>query len=195
MLKHLLFIALLLGGGYYFWTTRPVTHGPGVVAPNEPEQKQVWGKSAIQYKDYKVMPVAEFNIEARVLSKQRYDDDARAEIAPYDFVLGWGPMSDETNLDKMMVRQDKRVFDLELTNPPIPLPEIYRNMANVHLAPSTVEIRDKLGSVRQGHVVRLKGYLVNITTEGGRIFKSSLSRNDRGNDAGEILWIKELIIL
>lgn len=195
MLKHLLFIALLLGGGYYFWTTRPVTHGPGVVAPNEPEQKQVWRKSNIEFKDYKIEPVAEFNIEARVLSKQRYDDDARAEIAPYDFVLGWGPMSDETNLDKMMVRQERRTFDLELTNPPIPLPEIYRHIANVHLAPSTVEIRDKLGSVRQGHVVRIKGYLVNITTERGRFFKSSLSRSDRGNDAGEILWIEEFIIL
>jgi len=194
MLKHILFIALLVGGGYFFWTTRPVTHGPGVVAPSEPTQRHAFGIRNIDYKTYEIEPLAEFNIEARVLSKKRYSDKM-SEVAPYDFVLGWGPMSDERNLEHMLIKQSDRYFDWQMTKPPIRITDMINHSANVHLAPSTSVIEKKLGEVRNGHVVRIKGFLVKIDSEDGWSIKSSLRRNDYGKESSEVIWIKEFEIL
>lgn len=194
MLKHIVFIVILVGGGYFFWTTRPVTHGPGIVAPSEPTQRHAFGIRNIDFKTYEIEPLAEFNIEARVLSKKYYSDRMN-EVAPYDFVLGWGPMSDERNLEHMLIKQSDRYFDWEMTAPPIPRTEMIKHTANVHLAPSTQQIEEKLGKVRMGHVVQIKGYLVKIEAADGWSIKSSLRRNDYGKDASEVIWIKEFEIL
>lgn len=194
MLKHIVFIAILVGGGYFFWTTRPITHGPGVVAPSEPTQRNAFGIRNIDYKTYEIDPMAEFNIEARVLSKKRYTD-RMAEAAPYDFVLGWGPMSDERNLDQMLIKQSDRYFNWEMTSRPIPQMEMIKHTANVHLIPSSQEIEDKMAMVRQGHVIQIKGFLVEIKSDNGWSLKSSMKRNDFGKDASEVVYIKEFNIL
>lgn len=194
MFKHLFFILLLVGSGYYFWTTRPVTHGPGVVAPTEPTQRHAFGVQEIEYKSYSIDPLAEFTIEARVLSKKKYSDKM-AEVAPYDFVLGWGPMSDERTLNEILIRQSDRYYHWEMTKPPIPQPEMVKHSANIHMAPSSQNISDMMEKVRQGHIVRIKGYLVKIDSDNGWSVKSSLSRGDYGKKASEVLWIKEFTIL
>lgn len=194
MVKHLIFIVILAAGGYYFWTTRPVTHGPGVVAPTEPSQRHAFGVQPINFKTYDIRPLAEFNIEARVLSKKKYSDRL-GELAPYDFVLGWGPMSDERNLDHILIKQSDRYFQWEMTTPPIPRSEMINHSANMHLAPANQEIQAKLDAVRQGHVVQIKGYLVKINSGDGWSIKSSLTRKDYGKKASEIIWIKEFHIL
>lgn len=196
MLKHIIFIIILLFGSYFYWTTRPVTHGPGVVAPSEPSQREAlgFGIETINYKTYDIKPLAEIDIEARVLSKKKYSDQY-AEVLPYDFVLGWGPMSDERNLDKILIRQSDRFFEWEMITRPIPRPQMIRHSANAHLAPSDQTILGQLRDVRLGQVVRIKGYLVKIDSESGWSIKSSLERDDYGKKGSEVIWIKEFQIL
>lgn len=195
MLKHLLFIVLLCGGAYYYWTTRPVVHGPGVVAPDTPKQKKAYHVDKMHYKGIQIVPKAKFTMEARVLSIKNYYFDTFTDLTPTDIVFGWGPMSDETNLNTIMVRQSDRSFYFEMTNPPIPQPKMWSHTANVHIIGPTQDIRDKVQSLRKGQVVRIKGYLVNATAPEGWTLKTSLSRTDIGKDSSELVWINSLSIL
>lgn len=195
MLKHILFVVILVGGGYYFWNARPVVHGPGVVAPNEPTQKRAYGVDPIAHEDGIFRPIARFDIEARVLSKKRYFQDEEASFAPYDFVVGWGPMSDERNLNEILIKQSERSFYWEMIEPPLSLHKMRSHTANLRLIPKDAEMLEALGNVRQGQIIRLKGFLVNVESSEGWTMQTSLIRNDTGKESAEIVWVKEFAVL
>ncbi|HKK45487.1 MAG TPA: hypothetical protein VJ964_08190 [Balneolaceae bacterium] len=195
MLKHLLFIALLCGGAYYYWTTRPVTHGPGVVAPETPVQETTYNVDNKEYKGIEIIPKAKIKLEARVLSTKNYYFDTFSDLTPTDVVFGWGPMSNETNLDPIMVRQSDRSFYFEMTNAPIPQNKMWQHTANMHLILPTKEIKNKIESLRKGQIVRIKGLLVNAKSPDGWTLKTSLSRKDIGKDSSELVWINSVSIL
>lgn len=194
MIKHLLFIVLLFGGVYYYWNTRPVQHGPGVVAPKSPIQEATYNADKINYKGLRLTPKAHLQLEARVLSIRNYFFDKYSQLIPTDVVFGWGPMSDERNLNSLMVRQSDRSFYWEMAKPPIKQREMWRHAANMHLIGPTQEIRDKISSLRRGHVVKIDGYLVNAKSEEWSM-KTSLSREDIGDNSSELIWINSLSIL
>lgn len=195
MIKHLLFIVLLCGGVYYYWTTRPVEHGPGEVAPNTPVQEVTYNADKLEFKGIDVNPRAKINLEARVLSIKNYYFDKYSDLIPTDVVFGWGPMSDERNLNSLMVRQSDRSFYWEMTKPPIKQTEMWKHAANMHLIGPTQEIRDKISSLREGQIVKIEGFLVNARSPDGWVLKSSLKRDDIGDDASELVWINSLTIL
>jgi len=195
MLKHLLFIALLFGGAYYYWTTRPVTHGPGIVAPDSPVQEKAFGAKNKDFKGIRIIPKAKIKLEARILSMKNYYFDTFSDLTPTDIVFGWGPMSDETNLNTIMVKQSDRSFYFEMTNPPIPQEKMWQHTANMHLIGPTQKIRNKISSLRKGQIIRINGYLVNAKAPEGWTLKTSLSRTDIGKDSSELVWIKSLSIL
>lgn len=195
MLKHLLLFVLLCGGVYYYWTTRPVEHQAGVLVPKSPVQEATYSIDKFDYKSFHLTPKAKINFKARVLSIKDYYFDKYSDLTPTDIVFGWGPMSDNRNLNSLMVRQSDRSFYWEMTEPPIKQQKMWHHAANMHLIGSTKKIRDKISSLRQGHLVRVKGYLVNAKSDAGWTLKTSLSRKDIGDDACELVWIKSLTIL
>ncbi len=195
MIKHILFALLLFSGTYYYWTTKPVIHGPGIVAPETPKQTSARDINSFRYKTFKIVPKAKINMEVRVLSRKDYYFDTFTELTPTDVVFGWGPMSDERNLKKLMVRQSERSFHWEMTKPPIKQQEMWRNAANMHLIPSNGIIEEKVMDLRKGNIVKIEGYLVNAESKQGWELKTSLSRKDLGSDASELLWINNMTIL
>ena len=195
MIKHLLIFVLLCGGVYYYWTTRPVEHGPGVVAPETPTQQTTYNRDQISYKDFTLTPQAEINLEARVLSIKNYYFDKYSDLSPTDIVFGWGPMSDERNLSSLMVRQSERSFYWEMANPPIKQQKMWAHATNMHLVGATQKIREKISALRQGQIVKLKGLLVNAKSQAGWTLKTSLKRSDIGDESSELVWIKSLSIL
>lgn len=196
MIKHFLFIILMIGSVYYYWDTKPVKHGPGVVAPETPIQEATYNADEFQYKGFEITPKATINLEARVLAIKNYYFDKYSKLMPNDVVVGWGPMSDERNLSSLMVRQSDRSFYWEMTKPPIKKHEMWQHASNMHLIGSTQEIRDKINALREGHIIHIEGYLVNATSpQGGWTLKSSMRRDDIGNDSSELVWIKSLTIL
>lgn len=195
MLKHILFVLLLFSGTYYYWMTKPVTHGPGIVAPEKPKQTSAHNIKSFNHKGFKIIPKAKINMEARVLSKKGYFFDTFSELTPVDVVFGWGPMSDEKNLENLMVRQSERSFHWEMTKPPIKQREMWRNAANMHLILSNSTIEDKVNQLREGHIVNIEGYLVNAESKKGWELKTSLSRDDIGDNASELLWVKDMTVL
>lgn len=190
-----LLLALFLGAlvfGCHAWTRRAVSHGPGILAPEEPAQ--VLLEPPPQWKAYghTFTGLASFEIHARVLSTERYRFDPPSVLSPVDFALGWGPMSDSRVLARLTIVQDNRWFHWAARDLPIPEGEIVSHAANMHMIPADAAVRAKLLDVREGQVVRLRGKLVKAESPEGFGWVSSLSRTDTGDGACEVVWVESV---
>ncbi len=191
--------ALIILGLLYLILTReqsgpPLTHGPGILAPNAPEQEMISSGDPFSYKDYQITTLATFQLEARVLSTKRYRSGRESDLSPVDLALGWGPMSDEAVLEEINIRQSNRFYYWKVEQFPISRKEIEQNSANMHIIPANQEIEKTLKNIRKGHLVEIEGYLVKVDAKDGWRWKSSLTRNDTGNGACELVWVEEIQI-
>lgn len=181
--------------GMLFLTSceKATDYPPGVLAPKTPIQERVSSAPIFRSGDYVMRPLARFEIEARVLSTERYLFDRGAAISPVDFALGWGPMSDQSVLDKVSISQGGRFYRWRVKEFPIPRNAIIQHSANMHMIPSTPEVKEDLLKVRMGEIVQLEGYLVNVSSDNGMIWKTSLSRKDSGDGACELVWVERVL--
>lgn len=179
---------------FFVWQDRPVSHPAGVLVPEQPEQVLVAaeGRRPIKMKDSVAEPLATYKIRARVLSKQRYRFDHGAKVSPIDLALGWGPMSDTAVLDQLSISQDHRFYFLRWQQPPINEKDMMLNSANVHIIPANDYIKDQVLSLRIGQIVELRGSLVVVSGKDGGEWKSSLSREDSGAGACELMYVNQV---
>lgn len=148
-------------------------------------------REPIFIKNYTLYPKADFSIKAVVLSTKSYSWDKESDLSPVDFVLAWGKMSDPNIYTQLDISQRGRWFYWKTENMPIPQREIETSCANMHMIPSSQLIKDKLGRVSKKDKIYLEGYLVYITAEKYR-WNSSLTRNDTGNGACEIIYVTKI---
>lgn len=177
-----------------YWLISPgeVRHGPGVLAPKEPEQRGLEGAATWQASGYTFRPLADFRIEARVIRREDYWLGRESELSPVDFVLSWGPMSDQRVLDGLHITQRGRWYHWQARQLPIPRREIESHSANMHMIPADREVRSLLDAVRSGDLVRIRGYLVEVQAPDGWRWRSSLSRSDTGNGSCEVVWVEDI---
>ncbi len=139
------------------------------------------------------VPLARFAVKAVVLSTHRYHWDRGAEIAPVDLALGWGRMSEAEVINRLQISQDGRWFEYRWKGaPPLPPEEIVRSASNMHLIPQGPEERAALLAVRRHELVAFSGYLVEVQGEDGGRWRSSLSREDSGGHACEVVWLQKI---
>ncbi len=151
--------------------------------------------STLQRDGYTIEPVADYSVRARVLSIERYRIGREADLSPVDFALGWGPMSDSAVVDRLTISQSNRWYQYRWNDaPPIEPSIIARTSANTHLVPATETIKNKLFDVRKGAVVTLSGYLVNIKHPDGWSWRSSLTRDDTGGGACELMYVTDVVV-
>lgn len=175
----------------------PIHHQPGILARSEPQQTNFGTPQPSVTKDgWSLKPLATFSLEARVLSVTHYTDDFTAPLSPTDLALGWGRMSDSSVLDKIDVTQGNRFYRWRYWgDAPIPEQEIKDHSANMHIIPADDAVAGKLRALRKGAVVRLAGSLVEAThPKGDKPWTSSLTRDDTGEGACEIILVKSLIV-
>ncbi|MDX1914858.1 MAG: hypothetical protein SFU55_04670 [Methylophilus sp.] len=137
-------------------------------------------------------PLETFEIEARVLASEHYAFDRGADLSPVDLVLGWGPMSDSRVLSQIQISQSQRFYYWHVDAFPIPRRDIETHSANMHMIPASGEIEDQLESVKVGQHVKISGYLVQVNAPNGFHWKSSLTREDTGAGACELVYVKTL---
>jgi hypothetical protein len=170
---------------------RPSDPG-GVLAPQEPVQVML-GADAPTFSraGWKIQALATYDITARLLHKKRYYAPPAAALVPYDFAVGWGPMSDNAIISQLDISQSNRFFFWEYhEGSPIPEDQIICHAANMHLIPSSDAVERSLWWAGKGDIIHLTGYLVEATTEGMTPWRSSLSRTDTGNGACELMWVE-----
>jgi hypothetical protein len=61
--------------------------------------------------------------------------------------------------------------------------------------PADERVERTLGRLRPGQVVALSGYLIEVRGEGRGAWVSSLSREDTGKGACEIMWVEDIRVL
>lgn len=186
-------LALIIGliGLAHAFSQRAIHRDPGVLVAQQPLQSGV-DVAPFRFRDYLIQPQAAYDIEARVLSTERYRFDGGSNLAPIDFAVGWGPMSDSAVLDHFRVTQGARFFTIYPDEKAIDLTLALRSAANMHLIPADSAIADRLMSVRVGSVVHLEGFLVNVTRDDGFYWNTSLTRDDTGNGACELFFVQSL---
>ncbi len=172
--------------------TLEVQYLPGEIAPNSPIQEKITSAQIHMVGKYAVRPVARFQVEARVLSTERYRFDRGAALSPIDLALGWGPMSNQAVLDQIDISQGGRFYRWRVKSYPIPRQQIIEHSANMHMIPANDEVRKDLLAVRVGEIVHIEGYLVIATSEDGSIWKTSLTRKDSGDGACELVWVENV---
>lgn len=62
--------------------------------------------------------------------------------------------------------------------------------ANTHVIPADDAVRAELFELKSGDVVRLTGQLVEVTGPKGFTMRSSLRRDDSGDGACEVLYVR-----
>jgi len=197
--RKLAWVALSLAmiyGALDWWLHRPMHQPPGVLVAESPQQTKLKAPQAWRHKGYSIKPLAQYQLQARVLGRETYHFDATSDLSPLDLALGWGPLSDSAVLDQIEFSQSSRWLSWRSEAWPLPPDEIGRNVANVHAIPASPYIARQLKKLRPGQITELAGYLVEVRPEsGGSAWASSLSREDSGKGACEIMWVERLRIL
>lgn len=189
--KVIVFIGVVSFGAYQHFKNKAVTHGNGVMAAQSPQQQSTTSAD-ILLNGYRLKPLETFALQARVLSAEHYSMDREADLAPVDLALGWGPMSDEKVLKEISISQSGRFYFWHVDNFPIPREQIEQNSANMHMIPADNSVEKTLKNVKTGQIVDISGYLVTATANDGWHWKSSLTRNDTGAGACEVVYVKRV---
>ncbi len=196
--SRIAFIVLVAAGLWQLgrdWRLRPVHPPDGLLAPAEPRQSNLESASAIAHGHWKLTPRAEYDITARILSREDYSFDVLADLIPEDLALGWGAMSDNRVLSAYEITQSARFYGWRpIAEPPIPPQEVITHSANTHVIPASSIVRAQLDGLRVGQVVRLQGMLVDGVRGDGVFVRTSLTRNDSGAGACEILLVERVEI-
>ncbi|MBK7012604.1 MAG: hypothetical protein IPH43_07965 [Xanthomonadales bacterium] len=189
----ILAVALALCAAGNWWLQRPISHAAGVLVDVEPLQREPANPAPIAHGDYQLTPLADFDIEARVLSRENYSIDDGSDLSPTDLALGWKRMSDSAVIEQLEISQSVRFFSYRWSRqPPIPLPEIERSAANMHMIPADAGVARELAKVRQGALVHLRGQLVEARRSDGFQWRSSLTREDTGAGACELFLVASI---
>ncbi|MFT4046006.1 MAG: hypothetical protein QM661_04840 [Solimonas sp.] len=135
-------------------------------------------------------PLAGFSIDARVLSREDYAWDREAKLSPTDLALGWGRMADDDVLSRLSLSQSVRFFSYSWKErPPLDPAEIVRSASNMHMIPADDTVARALAAVRKDDRVRIDGWLVQADATDGWRWRSSLSREDSGSGACELVYV------
>lgn len=186
-------IALGLGlaaFGVHYWLTGPLDPPPGMLVAEDPVQGPPTRTEPWTHGSDSLTSLASFDIQARVLARERYRFDRAADLSPIDLAMGWGPMSDSAVLDQLKIWQDGRWYYWSTPKFPIPAGEITSHSANMHMIPATPLVRRQLFRLRVGQVVRIQGQLIKAQGGDGWHWASSLSRTDSGDGACEVIWVE-----
>ena len=190
----LVLIIIAFGGWLFISNYEGKTLEAGVQVDSKPRQGKISIDRTFKKEKYTIIPLASFKMEGKILAKKRYVLGSGSDLAPYDLAMGWGRMSDETILDKIKISQIQRFYSWKAEVLPIPRREIEKSSANMHIIPANKNIKKIVRKADEWDVISLKGYLVKVIADDFH-WKSSLTRNDTGDGACELIWVEEFEIL
>ena len=193
----LIVFAVLLGGLVTYVANSGYKYPEGKkVAPKIPRQKALKGKKKKKWArdGYLIEAQATFEITARVLLTDNFYTGREADLSPVDLTLAWGDASDTAVLKLFDFSKSGRFYRYEWDSPKANGTMMKKNSANMHMIPKDSLVASELKNVSREDIVTLKGYLVNVKAPDGWHWNSSLTRNDSGGGACELIWVESVKI-
>lgn len=146
----------------------------------------------------RIYPHANYRIYAMVVSKKGYNFGWESKIAPYDLALVWSGLMLPENQRGIRYSQSNRWYFYRYdAGYPLAKSYIRSHSSNHHMIPANDNLKNALKSVKVKDKIYMEGYLVNIkgTVKGRNVWwNTSMSRNDSGDGACEILYLKKAVI-
>ena len=174
------------------WEQRALEQPGGILAASPPLQINEQGRT-IRRDDFTLSVRARFEIEARVLSSRRYYLGRGSSLSPLDLALGWGPMSDSNVLQHLDISQGGRWYRFRFdAESPVNGDQVAVSSSNMHMIPAGPFQEKQLKSLRTGEIVKIRGLLVDVDTPSGWSWRTSLSREDTGAGACEIVYVESV---
>jgi hypothetical protein len=166
-----------------------------ILAPSTPVQSDAIDADQFALDDATVTPLANFEFETRLISIKWYHD-RESRYSPVDLGVGWGRLSDSAVIDALEWSHSSRFLMFRwLSKPPLPAEEITRSMANIHVIPANARVLARIGKLKIGQRVKGRGKLVELRSDNGFQWRSSLTRTDSGAGACEILYLESIEVL
>jgi hypothetical protein len=166
---------------------------PGVIVYQPPLQKAIDSNLyTFEESDIALVPVAIFDVTGVVLAKKRYLPWGDYSFAPWDMALGWGAMSDPSQIAHVEFWSAGRELHFNVAHDsPVQKPQILPNSANIHVIPASDEVKRQIGQIQKGDIIRMTGFLVNAV-DGIDTYETSMHRNDTGKKSSEILYVESV---
>jgi len=145
--------------------------------------------------------LATFSGEVLVMSRRDYPvhrEDPLSAVSPTDLAVAWGPSARSDVRAGLDVWQVNRRFAWRAGSKAWANPDVrsfMRHSGNWHMIPATPEVARELGRVRKGDIVRIEGDLVQVTFSNGVYFRSSMTRDDEGDGACEIIRATSIVVV
>ena len=182
-------------GAYDAYVTRARYRPPGQIAVDAPVQRDIENGTPFTVGRFALTPRANFSTTARIIAKERYRIDSGAALMPLDLGIGWGQMSDSDLLDQMKLSQSGRFLRWSADKQPsVSWDDINRSAANLHVIPANDSVANRLYGARVGDIVDLEGDLVDARRSDGWFIKTSLTRDDTGAGACEVIYVRSVNI-
>jgi hypothetical protein len=169
-----------------------LTQLPERPASDEPVQIELAGVPSLHWNAIELQPRALFSLESRVLGTRKYRLGRETDLSTLDVALGWGRMADPEIVSQFSISQSGRFYFWRAKELPIPAAEVVRSSANMHMIAANETVRRELRRLDAGDQVRLHGVLLDIQWPDGGYWKTSLTREDSGAGACEIVWVHRL---
>ncbi len=147
---------------------------------------------------WQLFPRAGYRIAARVLHSKQYDD-WQSSLVPVDLALGWGMLSQPRIDEWIEWDQENRWYYYHyrsVLSVPFPRDYVREHSANVHIIPATETLEAVLSGLRDNDIVQLDGFLVDVEArrgEGTVAFRTSLARDDEGDESCEIMYVERVV--
>ena len=162
----------------------------------EPKQEATTDPGEVLDAAGRIRGLAAFESTTLVLKKTQYDvdldQDPMSEFAPEDMVMAWGRAGLKASRDGVSIAQGRRRYAWTAGGVAWSQPDVKRfgqETANWHLVPANDEVAGRIADVDVGDVVEIKGELVSLALKNGTIARSSLTRDDDGDGACEIVRV------
>jgi hypothetical protein len=135
-------------------------------------------------------------LEGRVVTRREFRNDPTSAVSPLDLGIVWGDLAEPGYAEAIHFRTAPRAVWYRPGPDAVLSPDWEEQITNNHLIPANQTVNDALMAVEVGQHVRIRGYLVVVTGDGIRPWRSSTRRNDNTIVGGcEIILVTGLELL
>lgn len=156
-----------------------------------PESANTVARGLAPAKNQSVNILQPYQGEFRILGRKDYQADREARFSPMDFAVSEGMLASKRYYPLIGVKQDNRYLTWDVKYLPLPADRMKELVSNIHIIPASPQIADLLKKVKPGDLVRMHGDLVEVD-DNGWTWKSSLSRDDVGDGACELMRVSAI---